>query len=201
MRALVLLLALAACGSRAYVPHDSAPAYAPDGPPSLTLFTQDGGPDGAGVHTALMISGSERVILDPAGSFGGPGIAVVADMIVNVTPEVLTLYQAYEARAGYELVAQTVTVTPEVAERALARAHAQPDLAPGSCTRTIAGLIDSLPGFDGLQGTLFPDMLRQRFGRLPGVTQVIWQEDDFTIPARVLASHNTRFDEACITLE
>ena len=44
-------------------------SYSDPGPSTLTLYTMINTRTGSGAHTSLMISGSERVIFDPAGSF------------------------------------------------------------------------------------------------------------------------------------
>jgi hypothetical protein len=176
-----LPLALAGCGAQSvWAPDEAVNAvrYRHPGPTSLTLITVRNNGDNQGAHTALMISASERVIFDPAGSFGHSSIPERNDVIFGVTPRVEQFYISYHARASYHTVTQTVDVAPEVAERALQLALVAGPVAKTQCTIATSGLLRQLPGFEGLPRPLFPENLMEAFQGLPGVRADFFYEDD-----------------------
>ena len=75
--AVALALALAACSESVYAPAEEARARAwvEPGPPTLTLVTAVSNRDGSGGHSALMVSGGQRVIFDPRGHVVAPARA------------------------------------------------------------------------------------------------------------------------------
>ena len=85
-----LLSLLAACGGgqRGALPVEQvqAVAYQDPGGPKLTLITVDNNRSGGGAHTALMVSGSQRVLCDPAGSFRPDWVTEHGDVIYGMTP-------------------------------------------------------------------------------------------------------------------
>ena len=176
-----LPLALAGCGGQAVWAPDAAVnavRYRHPGPTGLTLFTVRNNGDNQGAHTALMISASERVIFDPAGTFGHPSIPERNDVIFGVTPRVEEFYRSYHARASYHVIAQTVDVPPEVAEHALQLALVAGPIGKTQCTRATAALLTQLPGFEGLPRGWFPENLMEAFQGLPGVRAEFFYEDD-----------------------
>jgi hypothetical protein len=176
-----LPLALAGCGATSvWAPDEAVNAvrYRHPGPTSLTLITVRNNGNNQGAHTALMISASERVIFDPAGSFGHASIPERNDVIFGVTPRVEEFYVSYHARESYHTVTQTLVVTPEVAELALQLAKANGPVSKTQCTIATSGLLRQLPGMEALPRPLFPERLMAAFQELPGVEAAFFYEDD-----------------------
>ena len=71
-------VALAGCGTAlredVFAPQSELDRvrYTHPGPSSLTLFTMKNTGSNNGAHSGLMINASERVLWDPAGTFGHP---------------------------------------------------------------------------------------------------------------------------------
>jgi hypothetical protein len=175
-----LPLALAACGESFVSPQEDIlrAMYVHDGPPALTLITVRNVDTGNGAHTALMINASQRVMFDPAGSFGHPTIPERNDVLFGITPSVEELYLSYHARATYYVVTQTLEVPPQTAEQALALALANGPVGKASCTRATSNLLRKLPGLEKINLTLLPDRLEMQFARVPGVVRNELREDD-----------------------
>lgn len=182
-RALLLgLAALAACGPADNV-WDPAEAvararYRHPGAASLTLVTVRNAGDGSGAHTGLLISASERVLFDPAGTWRHPSIPEQQDVLYGMTPEALELYLSYHARESFLVVTQAVDVPPQVAEAALVRAKGYGAVGQARCTSATSDILADLPGFEGVSRTFFPNSLATRFGRLPGVVTAERREGD-----------------------
>ncbi|MEJ6396847.1 twin-arginine translocation signal domain-containing protein [Yoonia sp. 208BN28-4] len=175
-------LALAACSGGVSV---RAPQEAIDrvvhrtsGPRSLTLITVKNVSSGNGAHTALLIDASQRVLFDPAGSFGHPSIPERDDVLFGFTPYLEGVYESYHARETYYVISQKVEVPAATAEQALQLALANGPVARMNCTRETSALIGRLPGFESISTTWFPNNLADDFARLPGVQQRELREDD-----------------------
>ena len=174
-------LALAACTGVSVIapPEDIARVlYRDPGPTALTLFTVKNVGSENGAHTGLMISASQRVIFDPAGSFGHPSIPENNDVLFGITPRVEAEYISYHSRESFYMVTQTVQVSPEVAELALQLARGYGAVAKANCSRATVDILDRLPGFESLHFTLFPDNLEKQFARIPGVVTQEYRETD-----------------------
>ena len=161
--ALSLALVLAACAvSSAF---DASPervkeaAYVPDGPPRLTLFTVVSNTSGSVGHTALMVSGSQQVIFDPAGSFKHVDIPKRGDVLYGATPAWVAAYKSAHARTSHHVVSQEITVTPEQAERALALVTSNGAVPAAFCTRSTSAILRQVPGFEDVQITFYPEKL------------------------------------------
>ncbi len=176
-----LPLALAACTGPSVIapPEDIARVmYRDPGPTALTLFTVKNVGTENGAHTGLMIAASQRVIFDPAGSFGHPSIPETNDVLFGITPRVEQAYISYHSRASYYTVSQTVPVSPEVAEQALRLARGYGAVAKANCSRATVDILSQLPGFESLHFTLFPDNLERQFAQIPGVVTQEYRETD-----------------------
>lgn len=176
-----LPLALAACTGPSVVapPEDIARVmYRDPGPTALTLFTVKNVGSDNGAHTGLMISASQRVIFDPAGSFGHPSIPETNDVLFGITPRVEAAYISYHSRASFYTVSQTVQVSAQVAEQALTLARGYGAVAKANCSRATVDILSRLPGFEALHFTLFPDNLERQFAQLPGVVTQEYRETD-----------------------
>lgn len=175
-------LALAACANGPNTDSTSseiaAAAFRANGPPSITLFTMVNNSSGAGGHTSLMINASQRVIFDPAGSFRDPRVVESGDVIYGMTPAWEQAYRSAHARAAFHVVTQTVTVTPELAERALRLVQANGPVGAAFCAQSTSGILRQLDGFESIRQTFYPVNLQEQFERLPGVRTDRYYEND-----------------------
>lgn len=185
-RVILLLLAtltLAGCVGSAEPVWDTdaevtAARYVDDGPPSITLYTVLNNRSQAGAHSALMISGSERILFDPAGSWQHPRIPERNDVHFGITDRIKNFYIDYHARETFRVVEQTVVVTPEVAEIVAARAKAYGAVPKAQCANSISQVLAGVPGFESIGKSWFPKRLMNGFAELPGVTERTITDDD-----------------------
>jgi hypothetical protein len=178
---ILLLPLLAACGTATtQTPPDLATrsVHSHSGPTRVTLLTVVNNRTRAGDHSALLIEGRERLIFDPAGTFDIPQITRYRDVIYGVSPAVETVYLGYHARATHHVIAQTLPLTREQADAAIAAAEARGVSAPGLCAVNSSAVLRAVPGLEGLDGALRPNRLSENFGAVPGVqTRMIVMED------------------------
>lgn len=180
---LIGLLFLAACGGPAepkWAPDaDVANArYVADGPPSVTLFTVLSSKNQSGAHAGLLINGSQQLIFDPAGTWHHPRLPERNDVHFGMTPLMVEFYIDYHARETFDVIEQTVVVTPEIAELVMQRAMAYGAVPKAQCTLAISSVLRGVPGFEDLPGTWFPKNLMDAFGDLPGVKSRKYTDTD-----------------------
>ena len=179
--ALIALLTLSACGAeKIWAPDDivAAARYEDPSPTSVTLYTVLSTRNGSGAHAGLLINGSQRVMFDPAGTWRHPRIPERNDVHFGITPRLLNFYIDYHARETFDVVEQTVEVSPEVAEMILQRAMAYGAVPKANCTIAISRVLDGVPGFESLPMTWFPKRMMAAFADLPRVkTQTITDND------------------------
>ncbi|SHI81861.1 hypothetical protein [Wenxinia saemankumensis] len=175
------LSALAACAT---APETWAPdsalrgaAYTDPGGPLLTLYTMKSTSSGAGNHTGLMISASQRVIFDPAGTFGHPSIPERNELHYGITPRIAAFYESYHARATYYVLRQDIPVSAEVAERAFVLAQSAGPVSQARCTTAVSRILRDA-GVPRIRSTFFPGSLSDQVARLPGVRETEIREDD-----------------------
>lgn len=171
--ATLALIALAGCTAVSVVaPMEEVQrrAYAHPGPTSLTLYTVINNRSGAGAHTALMVSGSQRVLWDPAGSFYHPYAPERNDVLFGFTPNVQAVYIDYHARETFRIVEQTIEVPADVAERALLLVQEQGAASQATCSITTTNILRKLPGFEGFPASYYPVKTMQAFEKRTGVT-------------------------------
>lgn len=184
MRFLFVLLAplaLSACAAESIWASDEEvkrAAYTASGPTTLTLYTAVNNRSNSGGHSALMINGRQRVIFDPAGSWWHRTVPERHDVLYGITPLMLDYYIDYHARETYRVVEQTITVSPEVAERAFQIAQSYGAVPKAQCASATSAVLAQLPGFEGLGTTAFPGRLMDAFAELPNVTTAIIYDDD-----------------------
>jgi hypothetical protein len=179
--ALAAALSLSACAAeRVYAPDEAvaAAAYVHAGPPAITLYTVTSTRNGAGAHSGLLINGNQRLMFDPAGTWRHPRLPERNDVHFGMTPKMVNFYIDYHARETYDVVEQTVVVTPEVAAIAMQRALAYGAVPKAQCTTAVSSILRGVPGFESMPSTLFPKRLMQSFGELPGVTTRKITDDD-----------------------
>jgi hypothetical protein len=133
---------------------------------------------GSGAHTAILVNGSERVIFDPAGTWNHPRVPERNDVHFGMTDKAVAFYVDYHARETYDVVEQTVAVSPEVAELVLAKVKANGAVPNAFCTSASSTILKSTPGFESLPSTMFPKQLSDSFAALPGVSSRIITDDD-----------------------
>ncbi len=185
-------LALAGCvGQEVWAPDEAVAkaAYRHDGPPRLTLFTMINNRSGAGAHTSLMINGAQRVIFDPAGSFGHETLPERNDVVYGITPPVADVYTRYHARETYHVRVQKLDVPRDTANRVFRLAQSYGAVPPAQCARaTSAILAQVFPG--AVTPTWSPNRLAEDFATLPGVTERRLREYDSDDNSKVLDDWN-----------
>lgn len=178
---LLVLCALSACAS--LKPEEETlpqlPLYVHDGPPTLTLFTMINNETDFGAHSGLMVSASQRVIFDPAGTLKHEVLNEHADVLYGVTPSVLDFYTRAHARKTYHVAIQTIEVSPEVAEHALRLVQNNGEVWSAHCAHSISKILRQISGFEGMNITYRPQKLRQAFSQYAGVSErVLYEYDD-----------------------
>lgn len=176
-----LPLILAACsGEEVWAPDDfvERSIYRHDGPPTITLYTMKNVGTGNGAHSGLMINGSQRVIFDPAGSFGHETLPERNDVVFGITEQVEEYYTSYHARETYYVVRQEIEVAPEVAEHALQLVMNYGAVPPSYCTRSISTVLSQLDGFDAISATWFPGNLSEDFAQVGDISTSVHREED-----------------------
>lgn len=195
MRPLLAAFGLVALLSGCAADHDYAPmeevaarAVAVQGPPTLTLLTAINNRDGTGGHSALMVSGSQRVIFDPAGTWWHPNAPERGDVKYGITDTMLRFYVDYHARPTYRMVLQEITVPPQTAERALALVQDHGAASKATCGRAISGILREL-GFAEVRRAWYPHRIMRDFATVPGIRESVVRDDarDLHSPERQVA--------------
>ncbi|SFJ03755.1 hypothetical protein [Jannaschia pohangensis] len=169
----LLLSVLGACGADSvYAPIEEVNrrAYQAPGPTTLTLMTAINNRSGAGGHSALMVSGSQRVIFDPAGTWWHPTAPERGDVIYGITPQILDFYIDYHARPTYHMVMQEIDVSPAVAERVIQLMQAHGPANKATCGQSVTGILQEA-GFTSIRRAWYPDRIMKNFAQLPGVRE------------------------------
>lgn len=179
-----------AAGPSVWAPDDviaarRAPGF---GPTALRLFTMKNTGSDNGNHTGLLINASQRVIWDPAGTFGHPTIPERNDLHFGITPRVEDFYISYHARETYYVVTRKIAVPPQVAEAAMLAFMSAGPVAQANCTRVTSQVLRGLPGMGWVPQTWFPDKLDQAFAARPGVETGVFRENDSDDKSLALAT-------------
>ncbi|MBV0913255.1 hypothetical protein [Anianabacter salinae] len=180
MIAFGLLAALAACGAEPVAaPAEEVQKYRTPGtaPSSITLVTVISNRDNSGAHSGLFINASERAVFDPAGTFKHPWTPEVNDLHYGLTPRMEEIYIDYHARETYRVQTQTLTVSPETAERILVAAKNYGAVPKAYCANSITSILSGTPGFDWVPSTFFPRTVAAAFAARPGVVTRIYRDD------------------------
>lgn len=175
------LVALTACGAEPKWAPDEAVAkahFVAEAPRSITLFTVVSTRSGSGAHSGLLINASEQVMFDPAGTWYHPYLPERNDVHFGVTPRMVSFYIDYHARETYNVIEQTVLVSPEVAELVMQRAEAYGAVPKAECANSISTILGGVPGFESIKHTWFPNKLSAEFGKIPGATYKLITDDD-----------------------
>ena len=179
---LLVVTAMAGCavnnGGDSTIDEVTAAAYRAPGAPSFTIFTMVNNRSGNGGHTALMVSGSQRVIFDPAGSFRDDRVVERGDVLYGITPGWLQAYKSAHARNAFHVVSQEIPVTSAQAEQALRLVQANGQVPGAFCTNSTVAILRQISGFGGIQSTFYPVKLMTQLETLPNVTTTKLYEDD-----------------------
>jgi hypothetical protein len=176
-----LLIGLAACaGEPVWAPDEEVARarFASSGPPTITLMTMVNTNSGNGGHAALLISGSERLLFDPAGSFHHPRLPERNDVVYGMTDAAVDFYIDYHSRENWRVYKQDIVVSQEVAEMALRAIRDYGAVPKAFCTNAITTILKDLPGFESIRVTMFPTAAQEAFAKLPGVVLTEYQDDD-----------------------
>ena len=186
---LSLPLALAACGAEPVWAPDEAVArarYVSNEPTSLTLYTVVSKRNGTGGHSALMINASQRVLFDPAGSFKVGSVPERNDLLYGITERMRKLYIDYHARDTYDVLAQTILVSPAVAEQALREAQSYGAVNKAFCGNSVSDILKDLPGFENTPRTFSPVRISEAFAAHPGVMTHLYRDGDQDIQTGIV---------------
>ncbi|MDB5659650.1 MAG: hypothetical protein JWS10_2265 [Cypionkella sp.] len=181
--AVLALFALSACGGDNKWATDAqmaAPSahFVAEPPRTITLFTVQSTRNGSGAHSGLLINASEQVMFDPAGTWYHPYLPERGDVHYGVTPRMVSFYIDYHARETFNVIEQTVVVTPEVAELVKQRAEAYGSVPSAQCAHSVSSILHGVPGFEAIGNTWYPNKLMKEFAQLPGVTRKLITDDD-----------------------
>ena len=174
-------LGLAACGAQSIWAPDAAVqsvAFSGTGPKALTLYTMKNVGSGNGAHTSLLVDASQRVMFDPAGTFGHETIPERNDVLFGFSPQIEEYYVSYHARSTFYVISQKVFVPSETAEMALGLVLSNGAVPKAMCARATSNLLGRLPGFESIGATFFPNNLSDDFAKLPGVEAAEYREND-----------------------
>lgn len=124
--------------------------------------------EGLGMHSGLVVAGSQRVVYDPAGGWDTPAPLEQGDLRYDMTPARMADYLGYHSRGGREVVLIRRPVPPPVADAAIAFAETRAPLPFGACAFGTSALLSRLPGFEPIVPMIGPRRLRSAFMQLDG---------------------------------
>lgn len=190
---LVAAFGLSGCAAeKIWAPDEAvrAAAYVHNGPPEIALVTSISNRTGEGAHSALLINGSQRILFDPAGNWKSQDRAPERnDVRFGMTPQMEANFLGYQSYGVYHAVVQRVTVSPQVAERAMQLAMSNGAVAPAMCASATSGILKQLPGFENVKSSMFPKSLMESFANVPGVKTTIIEgappKDEANLPLNV----------------
>ena len=181
--AVLALFALSACAGDNKWATDAQMAapgahFVAEPPSTITLFTVQSTRNGSGAHSGLLINASEQVMFDPAGTWYHPNLPERGDVHYGVSPKMISFYIDYHARETFNVIEQTVVVTPEVAELVKQRAEAYGSVPSAQCAHSVSSILNGVPGFEAISGTWYPNKLMKEFAQLPGATRKLITDND-----------------------
>lgn len=181
------LALLAGCAEPVFAPEAevASRAFRAADAPAITLVTAISNRTGQGGHTALIVSGSQRVIFDPAGTWRNPAVPERGDVLYGITPAMLEYYTDYHARPAYHVVMQRLAVSPEQAERALRLVQAHGPANKATCAISVSGILREL-GYGEVRRRWYPARVMEDFATVPGVvrTEIHDDTEDAASPGR-----------------
>ncbi len=190
----LMLATLGACAAPQQPNADQATldqvAYKDPSGPALTLVTVVNNRTGKGGHSGLMVSGSERVIFDPAGSFHADVVPENNDVLYGISPAVFQAYRSAHARTTFHVVTQRVPVTAQQAEIALQLVKGNGRVPGAFCANATSGILKQVPGFEQIETTFYPVKLSEQLASFPGVaTEKYYEGDDEDLKRGIAASN------------
>lgn len=180
--ALSMLAFLSACAAGAV--NDASPeevaraVYVPAGPPSLTVKTVVNNKTGAGGHSSLLVSGSQQVIFDPAGTFRHEDVVERGDVLYGMSPAWVAAYRSAHARNTYHVVSQKIELTPAQAEQALQLVQSNGPVPSAFCANATSSLLRQIEGFEDIKVTFYPVKLMEQIAQRPDVVTDRYYEND-----------------------
>lgn len=195
LAALLLAAACAAPQNNADETTIRSVRYTDPGAPSLTLYTMVNNRTGSGGHSSLLISASERVIFDPAGSFEVDIVPERDDVLFGITPAVEAAYRSSHARSTFHVVSQKIPVTAQQAEMAYQLALQSGPVPGAFCANATSSLLKSLPGFESIQTTYYPTNLQDQVAQIPGVVTDKYYEGDSADLQAGIALNNAKLSK------
>lgn len=190
--ALLVAVSLAGCAVNPESASQSeiqAVAYSDDTASSLTLYTMVSNSTGKGAHTSLLINASQSVVWDPAGSFRAESIVANGDVVYGMSPKMVDYYTRFHARETYHVIIQKLPVSAAVAEQALQTVVGFGAVPQATCAQSTSQILKSLPGFDGIKSTYYPNNLHKQFAAYGPVEQKLFEYDGDD-KTKVLAAYN-----------
>ena len=180
--ALAAVAVLAGCTARnpeTTPPAELAALKVPNtGPTTLTLYTVINRNTGAGGHTALGVNADERVLFDPAGSFEAQGVVRSGDVLYGFTPPVENAFSSQHARSAYLVNKLEIPVSPQVAQLALQKVKSYGAVGAAHCAQSTSSILQTLPGFEGVERTYYPVQLENQIKRLVTAKETTIIEND-----------------------
>ena len=180
--AFLILLSLSACGAQSVWAPDEAirdAAYTHPGASTITVYTVVNNGSGSGAHSGIMISGSQRVLFDPAGTFKVNVVPERDDVHYGINERIREFYELFHARESFHVIAQEVEVSPEVAELAIQKVEAYGAVSKAMCTIAATEVLQGLPGFEHVRRKWTPNTLTEDIAMMDGVvTREIYEYDD-----------------------
>ena len=152
--------------------------YTADGPSTVTLVTVRSTDTGFGAHAGLVISGSERVLFDPAGTFRLSSAPERNDLHYGITPAVMAVYIDYHARETYDVELQEIAVTRAEADALIAEAERYGAVPKAQCALSITRILNKTARFQSVPTTYFPNQAAKAFAQLPAVSARLITDDD-----------------------
>lgn len=144
----------------------------------MTLFTIRSTETGFGAHAGPMISGGQRVIFDPAGTFQLEAAPRRNDLHYGIIPTILEVYINYHARETFDVEMREVQVTRAEAGALIYAAQACGAVPKAQCAISISRILRTQSCFQNLPASYFPSRLAKAFEDLPGATVEVFSDQD-----------------------
>ncbi len=157
-------------------------SYLPvNAPPSTTLVLAEHKGGSGAVHAALIVTGSERLIYDPSGSFTHPDTRRYGDVVYGASDEIVELFALHNADRNHDAVMRTIALESDEAEILLNSARTHGGAMPGFCAKSVASVLRSVPRFASMRDTFWPSNVQQDFENVsPVEIRSVSDTDSFT---------------------
>ncbi len=158
--------------------------YHHEGPSYITLLSMVATSNDVSEHSGLLISGDQRVLYDPAGSYdpseqtGWYAPPRKYDIHYGMNNLAVAQYERFHARLGYYVLRQTVEVPLSVANLAIRLSEEKGETFQTQCASSVSWVLKQLPGFEAVGQTMLPNKIREDFIRIPNVQTSTFREND-----------------------